>query len=632
MGTEFFLLQAWLIPFLPAAAFAVIFLFFAGAGWIASRLAILAMGASFAMALGVGGAVVKKGISVENPFLLKKVWFSMPGLQAEMGVFIDPTAAMMLLVVTFVSLLVLIYSVGYMHGDEGFSRFFAFMSLFAASMLGLVISANFLQMFVFWELVGLCSYLLIGYYFYKDSAREAAKKAFMTTRIGDFGLLLGILLLQTIFGTLDFGILGNKVPEYVRANGAGLLTVVALLIFFGPIGKSGQFPLHVWLPDAMEGPTPVSALIHAATMVVAGVYMVARAFAIFYVLPDAMTIIAWVGGFTALFAASIALSQREIKRILAYSTVSQLGFMMLALGVGSLTSSMFHLMTHAFFKALLFLGAGSILHALHDKADVFEMGGLRKSMPATFAMMTVAVLAIAGIPPFAGFFSKDEILLAVAHVSVPLYLMAMLTAFLTAFYMARMLILAFFGMPKSGGHPHESGLSMLIPMGILAALSLVGGVAPYLAGFGDWVRFGPAHHGGIDWSIAIPATLLALSAFSLAWMIYGAKGDRSDAVASKFGFLYLLSFKKFYVDELYQLMNRLLLGSASKFLAWFDIHVVDGIVDGAARATEKAGIMMRRWQTGQVQHYATVMFLAMIVLVIFLWGTGPAGAVKGGLK
>jgi NADH-quinone oxidoreductase subunit L len=584
------------------------------------------------MAVGVGSAVIKKGISVENPFLLKKVWFSMPGLQAEMGVLVDPTAAMMLLVVTFVSLLVLIYSVGYMEGDEGFSRFFAFMSLFAASMLGLVISANFLQMFVFWELVGLCSYLLIGYYFFKDSAREAAKKAFMTTRIGDFGLLLGILLLQTLFGTLDFGDLGTKVPEYVQVNGAGFLTVVALLIFFGPVGKSGQFPLHVWLPDAMEGPTPVSALIHAATMVVAGVYMVARAFAIFYVLPDAMTIVAWVGGFTALFAASIALTQREIKRILAYSTVSQLGFMMLALGVGSLTSSMFHLMTHAFFKALLFLGAGSILHALHDKADVFEMGGLRKSMPATFAMMAVAVLAIAGIPPFAGFFSKDEILLAVAHVSAPLYAMAMLTAFLTAFYMARLLILAFFGMAKSGRHPHESELSMLIPMGVLAALSVVGGIVPYIAGFGEWVRFGPAHHAGIDWGIAIPATLIALSAFSLAWMIYGAKGDRSDAVASKFGFLYALSFNKFYVDELYQLMNRLLLGGAAKILAWVDINVVDGIVDGSARAAESAGIMLRRLQTGQVQHYATVMFVAMVVLIAILWNGGPVGAVKGGLK
>jgi len=630
MWADFSLTHAWLVPFLPALAFVLISFFLLGSPGLSSRLAIAAMGSSFVIALGVGWAVVTKGITVEAPFLMKTVWFSMPGLSVDMGVLIDPIAAMMLFVVTLVSFLVLIYSTGYMAGDPGYSRFFAFMSLFAASMLGLIIATNFLQMFVFWELVGLCSYLLIGYYFFKISAREAAKKAFMTTRIGDFGLLMGILFLQILFGTLDFTELGAKVPLYVKANGAATLTCVGLLLFAGPIGKSGQFPLHVWLPDAMEGPTPVSALIHAATMVVAGVYLVARAFGIFYVLPGAMTAIAWVGCFTALFAASIALTQREIKRILAFSTVSQLGYMMLALGVGSLTASMFHLMTHAFFKALLFLGAGSILHALHDKADIFEMGGLRKSMPATCAMMGIAVLAISGIPPFAGFFSKDEILAAAAHVSTPLYLAASLTAFMTAFYMARLFLVAFFGEANPHDHPHESGMSMLAPMGVLAFLSVVGGIIPFALGFGDWVRFGPAHHAGIDWGVASGSTLIAVAGFGLAWSVYGAGHKKSDAIAQKAGFLYTLSFNKFFLDEIYQWFNRNVLTGLARILYWVDIRIVDGIVDGAARGTGGAGSVLRRLQTGQMQHYAAVMLMATVALALILAYT--AGAVAGGGK
>jgi NADH-quinone oxidoreductase subunit L len=630
MWAEFSLTHAWLIPLLPALAFVAISFFLLGAPWLASRLAIAAMGSSFAIALGIGSAVVTKGITVETPFLMKTVWFSMPGLSIDMGVLVDPIAAMMLFVVTLVSLLVLIYSTGYMAGDPGFSRFFAFMSLFAASMLGLIIATNFLQMFVFWELVGLCSYLLIGYYFYKISAREAAKKAFMTTRIGDFGLLLGILFLQIIFGTLDFTELGNLVPAYVKTNGAATLTIVGLLLFVGPIGKSGQFPLHVWLPDAMEGPTPVSALIHAATMVVAGVYLVARAFAIFSVLPGALTVIAWLGCFTALFAASIALTQREIKRILAFSTISQLGYMMMALGLGSLTASMFHLMTHAFFKALLFLGAGSILHALHDKADIFEMGGLRKSMPGTCIMMGIAVLAIAGIPPFAGFFSKDEILAAAAHASTPLYIGASVTALMTAFYMARLFIVAFLGEPNPHNHPHESGKSMLIPMGVLAVLSVVGGIIPYASGFGEWVRFGPAHHAGIDWGVASGSTVIALVGFGLAWSIYGAGHRKSDAIAQKAGLLYTLSFHKFFIDEIYQWFNRNIVTGFARILYWFDLNIIDGIVDGAARGTGIAGNLLRRLQTGQMQHYAAVMFVATVALALILALT--AGAVAGGGK
>jgi NADH-quinone oxidoreductase subunit L len=451
----------------------------------------------------------------------------------------------------------------------------------------------------------------------------------MTTRIGDFGLLLGNLLLQITFRTLDFAELAVKVPAYVSANGAASLTVIALLIFIGPVAKSGQFPLHVWLPDAMEGPTPVSALIHAATMVVAGVYLIARSFAIFNVLPGALTVIAWLGVFTALFAAVIALTQKEIKRILAFSTISQLGFMMLALGVGSLTSSMFHLMTHAFFKALLFLGAGSILHAIHDQADIFKMGGLRKSMPATCLMMGIAVLAIAGIPPFAGFFSKDEILVAAAHVSTPLYLLASLAAFMTAFYMARLFIVAFLGEPNPHNHPHESGRSMLFPMGVLAVLSVIGGGIPFVLGFGDWVRFGPAHHAGIDWAVAGASTAISLMGFALAWFIYGGGHSRSTVLAQKTGFLYTLSFNKFYVDELYQWFNRNIVGGLARLSFWIDIHALGAVVDNAWRGTGAAGEGMRRLQTGQMQQYAAVMLSATVVLVVLLAAL-TGSFVKGG--
>ena len=436
MFNQYALHHAWLIPLLPALAFIFVGFFLRRLPTVAGVISIGMSLLSFILSLGVGYGLIARQITVDNPLVQKIPWVAIAGFHVDMGVYIDPISAMMLVIVSLVALLVQIYSIGYMHGDSGFGRFFAYLSLFAASMLGLVIAVNFVQLFVFWELVGLCSYLLIGFYFNKVSAREAAKKAFITTRVGDFGLLIGILFLQILFGTLDFQQLAVNVPSYVMQHGTALLTIVALLIFLGPIGKSGQFPLHVWLPDAMEGPTPVSALIHAATMVVAGVYLVARAFFLFSVLPDAMAVIAWIGAFTACFAASIAFTQRDIKRILAYSTISQLGYMMLALGVGSVTASMFHLMTHAFFKALMFLAAGAVLHALPEKNDIFTMGGLRHKMPVTFAAMTIGVLAISGIPPFAGFFSKDEILLAVAQVSTPLYTIAVVTSFMTAFYMA----------------------------------------------------------------------------------------------------------------------------------------------------------------------------------------------------
>jgi NADH-quinone oxidoreductase subunit L len=629
---QYALHHAWLIPLLPAFAFIFVGFFLrrlpAAAGFVSIGMSLL----SFILSLGVGYGLIARQITVDNPLVQKIPWVSIAGFHVDMGVYIDPISAMMLVIVSLVALLVQIYSIGYMHGDNGFGRFFAYLSLFSASMLGLVIAVNFVQLFVFWELVGLCSYLLIGFYFNKVSAREAAKKAFITTRVGDFGLLIGILFLQILFGTLDFQQLAANVPTYVMQHGTALLTIVALLIFLGPIGKSGQFPLHVWLPDAMEGPTPVSALIHAATMVVAGVYLVVRAFFLFSILPDAMAVIAWTGAFTACFAASIAFTQRDIKRILAYSTISQLGYMMLALGVGSVTASMFHLMTHAFFKALMFLAAGAVLHALPKNNDIFTMGGLRHKMPVTFAAMTVGVLAISGIPPFAGFFSKDEILLAVAQVSTPLYTIAVVTSFMTAFYMARLLIVVFCGEEKPENQPHEAPLSMRIPLIVLGVLAAIGGYIPYANNFGDWVRFGAAVHAGIDFSVAATSTVLAILAMCLAWFIYGNGMVRSDQLSRRFRSLYKLSFHKYYIDELYLWFNHTFVDGFGKLLYWLELHFVEAIlIKVAASLPVKLGNVVRKSQNGNLQRYGLVMFGAMILVVVWLVLLNPLfNGVAGG--
>ena len=620
MFYEFALEHAWLIPLLPAIAFVIIGMLTRSYGKLSAFIAVCMSTISFLLSSGVTYAVVNNGITVEMPFVQKLSWMSIGSVDITMGVLIDPLTAMMLMVVSTVSLLVQIYSCGYMKGDSGYGRFFSFLSLFAASMLGLVLAVNFLQMYVFWELVGLCSYLLIGFYYYKISAREAAKKAFMTTRVGDFGLLLGILLLQINFGTLDFMALKEIIPAHIMSAGTGLMTIIALLIFVGPIGKSGQFPLHVWLPDAMEGPTPVSALIHAATMVVAGVYLVGRAFFMFNELPTVMTFIAWVGGFTAFFAASIAFTQTAIKRILAYSTISQLGYMMLALGVGSLTASFFHLMTHAFFKALLFLCAGAVMHAMADEANIFKMGGLKNKMPITFATMTIGVLAIAGIPPFAGFFSKDEILGAAAAVSTPLYILATLTAFMTAFYMARLLFVTFFGQPaseESYEHAHEASWFMLIPLIVLGALAVVSGLWGHIYSFGEWVRFGAAHEAGIDMFIAVSSTILSLVAFGIAWNIYVTKKWSSDVIAEKCGILYKLSYNKFYIDEIYAALIKVAVDGVAKVFYWIDIYIVDGIINGLAGLVGGISAMLSKAENGQAQHYAGFFICGVVILVAY---------------
>ena len=400
----FALTHAYLIPLFPALAFLLIGPFTRNDKKLSATIAIFMMSLSLIFSVCVAIATQLYEITMNHPFVIQVIWAHVADLPLTMGVFVDPLTAMMLIVVTLVSLLVYIYSASYMADDPGMGRFFAFISLFSATMLGLVGAVSFLQLYVFWEGVGLCSYLLIGFYYEKVKAREAAKKAFITTRIGDFGMLVGIIILAVTFGTTDFLELRAIVPSYVMAAGTTMITVIGLLLFMGAIGKSGQFPLHVWLLDAMEGPTPTSALIHAATMVAAGVFLVARAYFIFSESQIAMDFITGIGTFTAIFAACIAVTQTKFKSVLAYSTISQLGFMMAAVGLGAFSASMFHLVTHAFFKAMLFLCAGAIMHALHEETNIFRMGGLYKKMPLTFVCMVVGVLAISGIPPFSGFF------------------------------------------------------------------------------------------------------------------------------------------------------------------------------------------------------------------------------------
>ncbi len=626
---------AWLIPLMPLLSFLVIA--FVTKKWprLSSTISIICILSSFVLALWVGyGVYTTGGELVEKPYQNTVNWLTFNNVQLglsggtfniEFGTLIDPLTAMMLFVVTLVASMVQIYSVGYMHGDQGYSRYFAYQSLFAMSMLGLVLATNFLQLFLFWELVGLCSYLLIGFWFFKVSAREAAKKAFITTRVGDFGLLLGILFLLNKFGTLNFvklhEMIGPQFNNAVVVGGISYLTLTAFLVFIGPIGKSGQFPLHVWLPDAMEGPTPVSALIHAATMVVAGVFLVARIFFLFQASPAAMTFVAYIGGFTALFAATIAIAQDDIKRILAYSTLSQLGYMMMALGLGAMTAGSFHLMTHAFFKALMFLGAGSVIHALHEKQNIWDMGGLWKKMKITGTTFAIGVLAISGFPGLSGFWSKDEILAAAYHNNMILYVVASFTAFLTAFYMARLFVVAFMGPEKEENHPHESPWVMTVPLLILAFFSVVGGlVAIPEHGFAYFVRpWGSEFEAeGMNYLVMGISTVLGLAGLALAWLVYGAKVISADNMVARFPGTYKVLKNKYYIDEFYLWIVKHIVDGFGKVLYWFDIYVVDGIVNGLAFLARFFGSFFRRSQTGQLQLYAMVVFLSIVVLFLVI--------------
>lgn len=623
---------AWLIPILPLIAYTLIIFLTKKSKGISVGVALAGVGASLIISIGVLIETMQKGITMEAPYEVAVKWLRLSaidqyvGLNIDMGILIDPLSAVMMFVVTLIATLVIIYSVGYMHGDPGFSRYFAYMSLFVFSMLVLVIANNFFEMFFGWELVGLCSYLLIGFWFEKPSAAKAANKAFITNRWGDFGFMLGIILLYVNFETFNFGELTEIIGSGANGVGVGTLTLITFLIFAGPMAKSAQFPMHVWLPDAMEGPTPVSSILHAATMVAAGVYLLARSFVLFHESTQTLLVIAYIGGFTSLFAASLALVQRDIKRILAYSTLSQLGYMVMVIGVGSITAGMFHLTTHAFFKCMLFLGAGSVIHAVHTQ-DIFEMGGLSKKMPITTWTFVIGALALAGIFPLAGFWSKDEILLA-THAAgfTGLYWLATLVAGMTAFYMFRLIFVAFFGEKRTDHHAHESSPWMTVPLLILAVFAIFSGWGMIQMGYSEMVFFGEAHHAEIDMGIALTSTVFAVGGIILAWFIYYKKAVDTDAMVNRFRPIYNLLWNKFYIDELYSfLFDKVMMG-----LAWLfnqtDRKVVDGIADGFGDTIRHTGGWLRFMQTGNLQNYALVIFGA-IVLIVLLMATPVLGGV-----
>lgn len=552
-------------------------------------------------------------------------------LHIDLGVLLDPISVMMLVVITTVSLMVHLYSLGYMKGERGFERYYAFLSLFSCSMLGLVVATNIFQMYLFWELVGVSSYLLIGFYYTKPEAVSAAKKAFIVTRFADLGFLIGILLLSFYTQTFDFGLLtsGDKSIFATAASttfmGGSVIAWALALIFIGGAGKSAMFPLHIWLPDAMEGPTPVSALIHAATMVVAGVYLVARLFPVYYFeAPQVLEMIAYVGAFTSLFAAVIACVQTDIKRVLAFSTISQIGFMMVALGVSGYgghnglgyMAGMFHLFTHAMFKALLFLGAGAIIHAVHSN-EMSHMGGLRKQMPITHLTFLVACLAISGIPPFSGFFSKDEILTAVFHFQPILGGVMSFIAALTAFYMFRLYYNIFWATPTKHEHePHEAPGVMTVPLVILAVITLFAGFIP----FGKFVSSDGADYIiHLDPSVAISSVVIALISISIATLFYRKNSSIPDRLAHTFSGLHRAASHRFYIDEVYLFVTkRVIFNGISRSIAWFDRHVIDGAMNGLAFVTQRTSLAIRGLQSGQIQQYAFVFMMGVLVIVLLV--------------
>lgn len=561
-------------------------------------------------------------------------------LGIDIGALIDPISVMMLVVVSFVSLMVHVFSLGYMKGEERFSTYYAFLGLFTFSMLGLVLSSNIFQIYIFWELVGVSSYLLIGFYFDKPSAVAASKKAFIVTRFADLGFLIGILLLGYYADTFDIQTLMQRLTDPQSAAfvgittatfvGISLLTWALALIFIGGAGKSAMFPLHIWLPDAMEGPTPVSALIHAATMVVAGVYLVARLFPIFSIHEASLYLVTIIGAISAVLAAIIACTQTDIKRVLAYSTMSQIGFMMFALGVSGqggeqglgYTASMFHLFTHAFFKSLLFLCAGAVIHMIHSN-EMTKMGGLRKLMPITHVAFLIACLAIAGIPPFAGFFSKESILLAAFEHNKAVYWIALLTSGLTAFYMFRLYFSIFWNKPATAqvDHHHGEGTwSMKIPLILLAICTVIAGFVP----FSQFVTSdGRGFHSELHLSFAILPVVLALTGIAVAAMLYFKESDKPRKLSAMFGGLYKMAYRKFYIDELYLFVTkRIIFNLIARPAAWIDKHVVDGGIHATGTITAKTSELIKGVQSGSVQHYVMYFFSGIIILAIvfiYLW-------------
>ncbi|HHW35832.1 MAG TPA: NADH-quinone oxidoreductase subunit L [Bacillales bacterium] len=616
--------NAWLIPLFPLLSFVLLLIFGRRLKENGAYVGMLATLASLLLSI----MVLLERLQGEN-VKIEGTWLTIGNTSLTAGFEVNQLNALMLFIVSLVSFLVHMYSKGYMQGDERIPVFYSYLGLFTFAMLSLVISPNLLQVYIFWELVGLGSFLLIGFYFFKPEARAAAKKAFIVTRIGDVGLFIGMILLFWQVGSFEY-------DEIFAAVAAGSIdpfwiTLTAILIFIGAVGKSGQFPLHTWLPDAMEGPTPVSALIHAATMVAAGVYLVASLFPLFSASPTAMTVVATVGGITAIFAASIGLVQKDIKRVLAYSTVSQLGYMMLALGAAGYVAGVFHLMTHAFFKALLFLAAGSVIHAVHTQ-NIEEMGGLWKKMKLTAPLFLIGTLAISGFPLLSGFFSKDEILIvAWADGRYGLFWLAVGAAFFTAFYMFRLFFMVFTGESRGehGDHAHESPGVMTFPMIVLGILAIVSGYVntPWFGTFlGDWLTegstvLGHGHIEGPGW-IMFVATGVSLAGIVLAWLMYGSKLLSRDWLVKPFPVGYKVLYNKYYIDEIYHAIVVLGTRTIGLILQVVDTYIVGGLVKGTAALTQGIGRAGSKLQDGQIQTYGTVAFFGLAVLVVIIALTG----------
>ena len=648
-----FNLPLWLIPVLPLA----------GAAWNGlwgKRYSERAVGA---IAVGcVAASFLLSVFAVWNLGAMPRIesygpWIAAGSFQVNFNFYLDPLSAVMALVVTGVGLLIHIYAAGYMAREGGYYRFFAYMNLFLFFMLTLVLAGNYLLLFVGWEGVGLCSYLLIGFYFRKDDAADAGKKAFLVTRIGDFGFLIALLLLYWTFDSLNFAqVLPAAAGLPVETEGSGPLTLICLLLLMGATGKSAQVPLYVWLPDAMLGPTPVSALIHAATMVTAGVYIIARSAPLYVHAPDALFVVALVGGVTALYAATIGVVQNDIKRILAYSTISQIGYMIMACGVAAFSAAIFHLVTHAFFKALLFLGAGSVIHALGGEQDIRKMGGLRRSLPRTYWTFFAACLALAALWPFAGFFSKDEILWEVyasPYGGTGFWLVGLVTAGISSFYIFRLFFMTFHGIPKVEGamrpeageaesppaspHPHESPPIMTWPLMALAALSLGGGWmgSRFLFGESDlWSRFiGPAfelasipgeqiaeHSAATEHLFMALSLLVSLGGIGLAFLLYQVRPALAGVLQARFRGLYQVVLNKYFVDELYRFVfvRPIVVGSSELLWKAMDMAAIDGTIHRAARRTTRVGDTMRRIQSGNIRSYAGWVVLGAISLISFL--------------
>lgn len=635
-----------LIVFLPLAAFAILGLFGRkhfnqSSGIIATSLLLVSAALAFYTAYGYFFQYGKTGGAYQKIIVFKYTWLSFsPGMSIDMGVLLDPITAMMLVVVPLISLMVHIYSLSYLKGETRFATYYAFLGLFTFSMLGLVLSSNIFQMYFFWELVGVSSFLLIGFYYDKPSAVAACKKAFIVTRFADLGFLIGILVLSFYANSFDFVTIINRLaepnaPEAQAAVAASFMGVSALswgvaLVFVGGAGKSAMFPLHIWLPDAMEGPTPVSALIHAATMVVAGVFLVARLYHVFSMAHPVLHTVGYIGAFSALFAAVIACTQTDIKRVLAYSTMSQIGFMMFALGVSGaslgqnetgFTASMFHLFTHAMFKALLFLGAGAVIHYIHSN-EMKDMGGLRKHLPITHATFLIACLAIAGIPPFAGFFSKEEILLAAFEHNKLIYYVAILTSALTAFYMFRLYFKIFWNKEANlhGEHHCEGGFAMMMPLVVLALAACSAGFIP----FGNFVTAdGKPMPMELHLTFSIAPVALALLAIVIAAWLYKNETGKSAKLAASLNGFYKAAYHKFYIDEIYVFITqKIIFNLIGRPAAWFDKNVVDGMVNATADGTGLLSEKIKGLQSGKVQQYG-IYFLAgvigLAVLFIYLW-------------